>query len=234
MSGEKLGQKNGQENDQKRSVVLLSAGLDSTVNLFRAVEESDVALALTFDYGQRAALREIEHAAKLAKYVGTRHQVVQLPWFREFTTTSLVDSSMEIPTSTVSIDDFAASTHSAKAVWVPNRNGIFLNIGAAFAEGLDAQWLVPGFNLEEAATFPDNSEAYLQAATRALKFSTANQVEVRCFTTSLTKSEIAVVGRSLNVPFEMVWTCYFGGETQCGKCESCLRFQRALHTPVSL
>lgn len=216
---------------RQRSVVLLSAGLDSTVNLFRAREESEVVLALTFDYGQRAAAREIEHAAKLAKHVGIRHQVIKLPWFREFTTTSLVDASMEIPTSTVSIDDFTASTHSAKAVWVPNRNGIFLNIGAAFAEGLGAQWLIPGFNLEEAQTFPDNSEAFLQAATRALQFSTANHVEVRCFTTALTKPEIVQVGRRLNVPFEMIWTCYFGAEKQCGECESCQRYRRALQTP---
>lgn len=214
----------------KRSVVLLSAGLDSTVNLFRAREASSVVLALTFDYGQRAAKREIEHAAALAKYVGTEHKVTSLPWFKEFTTTSLVNSSMEIPTNRVSIDDAEASRHSAKAVWVPNRNGIFLNVGAAFAEGLEAEWLIPGFNLEEAATFADNSEAYLQAATKSLYFSTANHVEVKCFTTALTKPEIVKVGRRLNVPFEMIWTCYFGEEKQCGKCESCQRFQRALRT----
>lgn len=214
----------------KRSVVLLSAGLDSTVNLFRAKEESDVALALTFDYGQRAAKREIDHAAALAKHVGTKHHVVQLPWFRDFTTTSLVNESAEIPTTGVSIDDLNASTHSAKAVWVPNRNGIFLNIGAAYAESLEAEWLVPGFNLEEAKTFPDNSEAYLQAATRALQFSTSNHVQVHCFTTDLTKPEIVAVGRRLKVPFEMIWTCYFGGESQCGQCESCQRFSRALGT----
>lgn len=214
----------------KRSVVLLSAGLDSTVNLFRAKEESDVLLALTFDYGQRAAAREIEHAAALAKYIGTRHHVVKLPWFRDFTTTSLVNSSMDVPTTGVSIDDFNASTHSAKAVWVPNRNGIFLNIGAAFAEGLLADWLIPGFNFEEATTFPDNSEAYLQAATRSLQFSTSNQVQVRCFTTALTKTEIVQLGRRMKVPFEMIWTCYFGGEKQCGQCESCQRFARARGT----
>ncbi len=211
----------------KRSVVLLSAGLDSTVNLYRAQEESDVVLALTFDYGQRAAPREISAAAALAKRVGCPHRVVTLPWFRDFTKTSLVNSAAEIPTDGVSIDDLNASTHSAKAVWVPNRNGIFLNIGAAFAEGLEAQWLVPGFNLEEAKTFPDNSEAYLQAATRALQFSTSNHVQVHCFTTELTKTEIVQVGRRLQVPFEMIWTCYFGGETQCGKCESCQRYERA-------
>ncbi len=208
-------------------MVLLSAGLDSTVNLYRAAEESQVLLALTFNYGQRAALREIEHAAKLAKAIGTRHRVIDLPWFRDFTKTSLVDSSMDIPTTGVSIDDHIASTHSAKAVWVPNRNGIFLNIGAAFAEGLLADWLVPGFNFEEAQTFPDNSEAYLQAATRSLQFSTANQVQVRCFTTDLTKPQIVKLGRKLKVPFDLIWTCYFGDEKQCGRCESCLRFDRA-------
>lgn len=212
----------------KRSVVLLSAGLDSTVNLYQAREESDVVLALTFNYGQRAAKREIEHAAALAEKIGTKHHVIDLPWFRDFTKTSLVDSSMEIPTDAVSIDDLNASTHSAKAVWVPNRNGIFLNIGAAFAEGLQAEWLVPGFNLEEAQTFPDNSEAYLQAATRAFQFSTSNKVQVRCFTTDLTKPQIVALGKTLNVPFEMIWTCYFGGEKQCGQCESCRRFNRAL------
>ncbi len=212
----------------KRSVVLLSAGLDSTVNLYRAKEESDVVMALTFNYGQRAAAREIEHAAKLAAQVGTRHHVIDLPWFRDFTKTALVDSKQEVPTSSVSIDDFNASTHSAKAVWVPNRNGIFLNIGAAFAEGLQAEWIVPGFNLEEAATFPDNSEAYLQAASRAFQFSTSNQVQVRCFTTDLTKPEIVKLGRKLGVPFDLVWTCYFGGEKPCGQCESCQRLARAL------
>ncbi|CAN5631610.1 7-cyano-7-deazaguanine synthase QueC [soil metagenome] len=212
----------------KRSVVLLSAGLDSTVNLYRAAQESQVVLALTFDYGQRAAKREIEHAAELAKRIGTRHHVIELPWFRDFTKTSLVDSSMEIPTTGVSIDDLNASTHSAKAVWVPNRNGIFLNIGAAFAEGLEAEWIVPGFNLEEAQTFPDNSEAFLQATTRAFQFSTSNKVQVRCFTTELTKPDIVKLGRDLKVPFDLIWTCYFGGEKQCGVCESCKRYQRAL------
>ncbi len=212
----------------KRSVVLLSAGLDSTVNLYRAREESEVVMALTFDYGQRAAAREVEHAAKLARAIGTRHHVMALPWFRDFTKTALVDSDQEVPTTSVSIDDFNASTHSAKAVWVPNRNGIFLNIAAAFAENLNAEWVVPGFNLEEAATFPDNSEAYLQAASRAFQFSTSNQVQVRCFTTDLTKPEIVTLGRKLGVPFDLIWTCYFGEATPCGRCESCQRLTRAL------
>lgn len=212
-----------------RSVVLLSSGLDSTVNLFEAKSRSEVVLALTFDYGQRAAAREIEHAGALAQSLGVPHKVLSLPWFTDFTKTSLVNRETEVPTSKdVSIDDFEASTRTAKAVWVPNRNGIFLNIAAAFAEGLAADWIIPGFNAEEAVTFPDNSEEYLRAATRSLSFSTSNQVEVKCFTTALNKPEIVRRGKELGVPFNMIWPCYFGGETPCGQCESCQRFNRAL------
>lgn len=210
------------------SVALLSSGLDSTVNLYEAREKSEVRLALTFDYGQRAATREIARARELTSRLQIPHKVIELPWFRDFTTTSLVDRSQDVPTANVQIDNLTTSFETAKAVWVPNRNGIFLNIGAAFAESLGAKWLVPGFNAEEAATFPDNSQAYLEVATKALGFSTGNHVEVKCFTTTMDKTQIVARGKELGVPFELLWPCYFGEERPCGKCESCRRFQRAL------
>lgn len=210
------------------SVVLLSSGLDSTVNLYEALEKSEVRLAITFDYGQRAAAREIARAREMTSRLNIPHKVIELAWFRDFTRTSLVDRSQDVPTSAVEIDNLKASFETAKAVWVPNRNGIFLNIGAAFAESLGAKWLVPGFNAEEAATFPDNSQAYLEVATKAFGFSTGNQVEVKCFTTAMDKTQIVARGKVLGVPFELIWTCYFGEEKPCGQCESCRRFQRAL------
>ncbi len=211
-----------------KSVVLLSSGLDSTVNLYRAAKESKVVMAITFDYGQRAAAREIHFAGLLSAKLEIPHRVIHLPWFRDFTESSLVNRKMDIPTTSVEIDSFEASTNSAKAVWVPNRNGIFLNIGAAFTESVQAEWLIPGFNAEEATTFPDNSEAYLQAATKSFFFSTGNHVQVKCFTTALDKTEIVKLGRTLNVPFDLIWTCYFGEEKPCGQCESCQRFSRAM------
>ncbi len=211
-----------------KSVVLLSSGLDSTVNLYRAARESKVVMAITFDYGQRAAAREIHFAGLMAAKLEIPHRVIELPWFKDFTASSLVNRKMDVPTTSVEIDSFEASTNSAKAVWVPNRNGIFLNIGAAFAESVEAKWLIPGFNAEEAATFPDNSEDYLQAATKSLFYSTGNHVQVKCFTTAMDKTEIVKQGRTLDVPFELIWTCYFGGEKPCGQCESCQRFSRAM------
>lgn len=208
--------------------MLLSSGLDSTVNLYEARAKAKVVLALTFDYGQRAAARETERAAKIAELAGIPHRVVALPWFKDFTATSLIDKRTEVPVGTqVSIDDLKVSQATAKAVWVPNRNGIFLNVAAGFAEGHQADWIVPGFNAEEATTFPDNSDDFLKATTAAFRYSTSNQIEAVCFTTKMNKTEIVRRGRELSAPFELMWPCYFAGVAPCGTCESCQRFKRA-------
>lgn len=211
-----------------KSVVLLSGGMDSTVNLYEAQNSSQVVLALTFDYGQRAARKEMEATAKIAQERKVPHRVLPLAFIKEFGGSSLTTESMSIPSgSQVSIDDMSTSKETAKSVWVPNRNGIFLNIAAGFAESLKADWIIPGFNKEEAATFPDNSQSYLEAATKSFSYSTANQVQVKCFTTNLNKTEIVQRGQSLNVNWKNIWPCYLDGETWCGQCESCQRSLRA-------
>jgi 7-cyano-7-deazaguanine synthase len=211
-----------------RSVVLLSAGLDSTVNLVRAVKEHTVLLTLTFDYGQRAATKEIENAKKISDLYKIKNQVIDLPWLKAITKTSLVNREINIPVGDeLKIDNKAASAESAKKVWVPNRNGVFLNIAASFAEALDADVIIPGFNAEEAVTFADNSPEFLQATDTALSFSTLKNVKTLCYTQNLNKTEIVKLGRELEAPFDLMWPCYFSGETICGECESCLRFNRA-------
>nr|BFD67118.1 7-cyano-7-deazaguanine synthase QueC [Bdellovibrio sp. HAGR004] len=213
----------------KKVVVLLSAGLDSTVNAYEAMKHHhEIVLALTFNYGQRAAQKEIEHSAKIARHLGVPHKVVELPWFKDFNKSSLLVESQEVPTgAAVEIDNLQKSEETAKSVWVPNRNGIFLNIAAAYAEALGADAVIPGFNAEEAATFPDNSREFLEQATKALHYSTSNHVTVGCYTAHLTKPAIVRLGQGLRIPWELIWPCYFSGEKWCGQCESCLRSKRA-------
>lgn len=212
----------------KSAVVLLSAGLDSSYNLFRAHRELKIVLALTFDYGQKAARQEIAHAQDLCDLLQIPHRVVELRWFRDFTETSLV-GDQKIPVGDeVSIDDRVQSEATKKAVWVPNRNGIFLNIAAGFAEGMGADFVIPGFNAEEAATFPDNSRDYLNALDRAFSYSTQTHVTVKCYSTDMNKTEIVQHALELGIPLEKLWPCYFSSEQWCGECESCQRFRRAL------
>ena len=212
----------------KKSLVLLSSGMDSTVNLYAAKQETQVVLALTFDYGQRAAAKEIESAKKLTAELKIPHKIVELSFFKEFLGSSLLNRQKNIPQGTqVSIDDRKISEESAKSVWVPNRNGIFLNIAAGFAENMQADWVVPGFNAEEAATFPDNSVGFLNALDASLSFSTSFPVRTQCFTTDFTKTEIVKIGEKLAVNWKLMWPCYFDHNKWCGQCESCQRSKRA-------
>ena len=205
-----------------KGVAILSGGLDSTVSLAAATRKMDVVLALTFDYGQRAAKREREASSKIARHYKIPHRVLAIPWLAGLTGTALVNRRAELPTNEM-------SERSAKAVWVPNRNGVFIEIAAAHAESLGAARLVTGFNKEEAVTFPDNSPAYVGAVNLALSYSTANGVKVVSYTGTLEKKGIVNLGRRLDAPLKFIWPCYEGGKRWCGECESCLRSLRALN-----
>lgn len=213
---------------KRKAVVLLSGGLDSSINLAAAVREHEIPLSLTFDYGQKAAAKEIEAAKKISEHYKVQHKVIQLPWFQDFTFGLNQNSKQEIPLANqIILDDANVSKKTAKAVWVPNRNGVFLNIAAAYAENLKADMIVPGFNAEEALTFPDNSYDFLRNMRKTLSYSTATHVDIQCFTITMNKVEIVQLGQGLHFPWELMWPCYQSLNLWCGECESCQRAKRA-------
>jgi 7-cyano-7-deazaguanine synthase len=112
-------------------------------------------------------------------------------------------------------------------LWIPNRNALFINIAASYAEYYGARIIVTGFNREEAQDFPDNSVHFLRAVNQSLKLSTLNRVEVRSYVLKYTKREIYRLGMKLKAPLELVYSCYLGGKSMCGKCASCKRLVEA-------
>ena len=214
----------------RKSIILLSGGLDSTVAFKKALDETDLVLAITFDYGQRAAEKERTSSSSICSRYGVRHEVVELSWLTAITTTALVDRKQSLPgLESAQLDGEGGATYeSARKVWVPNRNGVFINIAAAYAESLGADIVVTGFNIEEAATFPDNSPQFIAAINGALSFSTLNKVQLISPTSGLNKAEIVALGQEINAPLDLLWSCYEGGERMCGLCESCMRLKRAL------
>lgn len=211
-------------------IVLLSGGLDSLVSLAKANKFINIKLALTFDYGQQSNKREILSCREITKFYGLKHLVLELPWLKDVTKTALVNKEKNVPKFSIKdLNDKKKTFISAKNVWVPNRNAVFINIAASFAESFGYKVIITGFNKEEAKTFPDNSLEFVNAINKSLMFSTLNKVKVLSPTQSINKIEIVKLGIKLNIPFKYIYSCYvdlYDGK-MCGICESCRRLQRA-------
>ena len=214
-----------------KSVCLLSGGLDSLVSLAAAKKETEILLALTFDYGQRSFRDENESASKISAYYKVPHKTIKLDWLKEITHTALVDKKKAVPVYTEK--DLEAKPdvlqNNARLVWVPNRNAVFVNIAAAYAETLGADLIIAGFNSEEAATFPDNSLQFINSANTFLRVSTLSRPRLVSYVQSYNKSGIVNTGVKLNAPFELLYSCYNSSKDgkMCGACESCVRLKRA-------
>ena len=100
-----------------RCIALLSSGLDSTVGIALAIEQKTrIDLALTYDYGQRAAQNEIEHAGKIADYFDIPFQVITLDWFRNLGKSALTTNSLTLPNPDLhALDDQKSAEASADA-----------------------------------------------------------------------------------------------------------------------
>lgn len=212
-----------------KSIILLSGGLDSLVSLDYAKDEYNIQFAITFDYGQRAAKKEIEAAKAIADYFNIDHKIIEIPWLEEITETSLVNTSKDLPAlSSGELDNPEKTIESAKNVWVPNRNGLFLNIAACFADSINFTHIIFGANKEEGTTFPDNTQEFIDKINESFEFSTLVKPKVFAPLINLNKTEIIKLAFEIEAPLNLVRSCYTDEKKHCGKCESCLRLKRAL------
>lgn len=212
---------------RRKLVALLSGGLDSTVALAHVRSAYDHIWAITVNYGQHAAVKESRASRHIAEFLACDHRVIDLPWLGALGTSALTTATAMPEPAPECLDDAEADNWAAQ-VWVPNRNGVLLNVAAAIAEVCGAGAVLMGFNREEAATFSDNSPEFHLAANAALRYSVRQPVRLVAPTMHLDKRQIVELGLACGAPLGSVWVCYRGGEEHCGRCESCRRFARAL------
>jgi 7-cyano-7-deazaguanine synthase len=196
------------------SIILLSGGLDSTVSAAIASRKTKPILAITFDYGQRAAVMEIRSSSKISRLLKIKHKVIRLPFFKEFKGLRMCNSGKKIKPEQLK---------TIEQVWIPNRNGLFINMAACYAEHYNASFIVTGFNREEASEFTDNSAQYIAAVNHSLFYSTRNKVKVISYVADYSKSQIYRIGQEQKAPLKYIYSCYLGGEEMCGQCASCRR-----------
>lgn len=194
----------------KKAIILLSGGLDSIVSLAVCKEKYNIVKAIHFNYGQIAAKREIAAFKNICKYYDINGSLIDLKWLAELTENN----------ETISND--------SKKYWIPNRNALFINIAACFAESLNCDFIIIGANKTEAEDFKDNSSDFVKSANKLFKYSTQNNVKLAAPLINLDKNEIIKKALELKVPLNLIWSCYHNKEKHCGKCPSCLILKQAL------
>lgn len=203
----------------KNIVILYSGGMDSTVALYQY--SNQIRVALSFDYGSKHNKREIEFAANNCKNLGIEHRIIELDMNKMGFVSSLLQSGGDIPNGHY-------EDETMKSTVVPFRNGIMLSIAAGIAESIDCDRLLISNHAGDHAIYPDCRPDFIKSMSDAICFGTYNNVEVFAPMTNLSKREIALQGKEINVPFENTYSCYNGKVIHCGTCGTCVERKEAL------
>jgi len=203
----------------KNIVILYSGGMDSSVALYQYSQQ--IRLAVSFDYGSKHNKIEIKYAAKNCKQLGIEHRIVEIDLNKMGFVSDLLQSGGDIP-------DGHYEDENMKKTVVPFRNGIMLSIAAGIAESMDCNKLLISNHAGDHAIYPDCRPDFIQSMSDAIRFGTYNKVEILAPFTNLTKREIALKGKEINVPFENTYSCYNGQEQHCGTCGTCTERKEAL------
>lgn len=200
-----------------KAVVLYSGGIDSRVALQLAIKKhtAEEVLALTFDYGQRNII-ELDYASRICKQLGVKQEIIKLDSLGAVSGGSLMLSDSNVP-----LPEGNAEDPSMAAMVMPNRNGIFISFAYAVAIQSDAQDVYYATHTGAEDIYRDCSKDFVDAFAavgRALRDPPVNLVTP--FVTR-TKHEIVVLAALLGVDINDTYTCYAGGEKQCGRCGTC-------------
>lgn len=208
---------------ERRAVVLLSGGLDSTTTLAIACADGFEPCALSFRYGQRHH-HELKSARQVAHAFGvTEHIEIDID-LRRFGGSALT-SDTEVPKGR----EIGKMADGIPVTYVPARNTVFLSFAVAWAEVLEVNDLFMGVNALDYSGYPDCRPEYIEAFEQMANLATKRGVEGERLTIhtpliSLTKAQIIRAGVDLGVDYSLTHSCYDptpAGEA-CRACDSCL------------
>lgn len=212
----------------KKALVLSSGGVDSTTCVGIAVNElgAENVSTVSVYYGQKHD-KELRCADDVANFYSVKHYLIDLASILKYSNCSLLASSTEnIPMMSYA-EQIKENGEGKVSTYVPFRNGLMLAAVATLAQSIypdDDVDIYLGAHADDAAgrAYADCSEEFTSAINTAIIIGTYGKVRVVAPLVNLNKSEVVKLGLSIDVPYELTWSCYVGGDKPCGKCGTCI------------
>ncbi|UCE06510.1 MAG: 7-cyano-7-deazaguanine synthase QueC [bacterium] len=214
----------------KKAVVLLSGGIDSTTTLAVAKDQGFKVYAISFRYGQRHQI-ELEAAKRIATYFQVKEHLI-LDVDLGAIGNSALTASLEVPKDR----QVEKIPQEIPITYVPGRNIIFLSLSLAWSEVLGAYDIFIGANAIDFSGYPDCRPEFLAAYEKMANLGTKAGVEGKRLTIhtpllNLKKAQIIKKGIALGVDYSMTLSCYDPSSEgkACGQCDSCLLRKKGFH-----
>lgn len=211
-----------------KAIVLSSGGVDSTTCVGFAIYHlgAENVATVSFKYGQKHD-KELVCAEKVAQHYNVPHYVIDLSEVMKYSNCSLLKQSDKVIPEGTYAEQIDRTPDGMVSTYVPFRNGLMLSAVAALAVSIfpeDEVYIYIGAHADDAAgnAYADCSEEFTKHMQIAIAIGTYGKVQVRAPLVSMTKKDVVRLGLTLNVPYELTWSCYNGGETPCGKCGTCI------------
>ena len=212
-----------------KAFILSSGGIDSTTCIGIAVQEfgAENVITASLYYGQKHS-KELECSRKIAEYYGVKHIEEDISNIMKYAgnVCTLVKGGGDISHKSYA-EQIAENGEGRVATYVPFRNGVLLSIATAYADSLfpgEDVCIYYGAHADDAAgeAYADCSPEFADAMNEAINIGTYGKISVVRPLINCNKAKVVAMGLKLGVPYELTWSCYEGGDVQCGTCGTCI------------
>jgi 7-cyano-7-deazaguanine synthase len=202
---------------EKKALVVLSGGQDSTTCLYWALDffGKNQIETITFDYGQRHII-ELASAKKIAEVAQVDNRVIPINTFTALGGNSLTEAN-------ISVENGLDKTSQLPNTFVPGRNLIFLTYAAAFAYQRGIDHLVTGVAQTDYSGYPDCRQETMTALEKTLQLGMESTISLHTPLMFKSKKETVIMAEKLGAlpALGFSHTCYNNSYPPCATCSAC-------------